>query len=522
MSFFSRWRVDQVAPSAAASTIPADGAIPAARPAAIIAASQRMLPDIYRNLRIPTEQWQTEAWRQYDMNGELAFGCRWLGAALSRCRLIVADVSPTGQILKETEDVDIQKILANFMGGPGRQAEMLQNMGTHMTVPGDAYIVAPIDTETNQFVSWTVYSQEEVKSGMPGFFTVNTGDGFPKVYSLANTLLIRVYRPHPRKSYEADSAARTALPVLREMEQLTKYLFAVIDSRLATAGILGVPSGLEFPNPGDDIQPGESPLMAYLAKVMIASIKDRGSAAAVVPITLQGPGEALDQIRWITPPNAELTNVVAELREKCIRRLALNLDMPPEVLLGVADSNHWGSWAVEEQSIKLHIEPLMALICSAITERFLWPSLIASGLTRDEAKAYAVWFDPSGLVLRPNRSTDAKDVYDRGQLSAKALREATGFTEQDAPQDEEACLRGLEMILKASPQMGDLIVGSLVKILGLEKCGIVLEDLGRAVPPDPEGGTPPNESVNRAPDANKDPTAPPDPNGNGGENEDGV
>lgn len=460
---------------------------PRSRPTnSIVAASQRMIPDAYGNLRIPKSAWQAEAWRQLELSPELSFYVSWKSNSYSRCRLIVADVAPNGQILGETKNERAIAIGAGFAGNPGRAAQIMHSFGAHLSVPGDCYVVAHVDAK-GAFERWCVYSTEEIGLAGQGQFTINTGDGYPLTYNVNETLLIRVYRQDPRRSYEATSPTRAVLPVLRESEQLSKYEFAVMDSRLATAGILGVPSGLEFPSPGDDIQPGESPLMAYLAQVFLASIKDRSSAAAVVPITLQGPKEELDGIRWITPPNAELTTVVADLRDKATRRMAIGLDIPPEVLLGMGNANDWSAATLEEASVKLYIEPDMMIICGALTEGYLSPALELEGL--DPAK-FAYWYDPAELILRPNRALDAKDAFDRGVIGQAALRRELGFPETDALDGDEKCLRGLLEVLKASPQAGDMLAKALIRVLGLESCGVTPEDL-IPVAPDPAGGTPP-------------------------------
>lgn len=42
------------------------------------------------------DSWQNEAWRLYDVIGELRFVANWIGSALSRVRLYVADVDKNG------------------------------------------------------------------------------------------------------------------------------------------------------------------------------------------------------------------------------------------------------------------------------------------------------------------------------------------------------------------------------------------------------------------------------------------
>lgn len=491
----------------------ADGA-PERVPNAIVAASQRMMPDVYKNVRIPVQEYTAEAWRQWRINGELAAGARWLGAALSRCRLVAVEVDKTGQIMGPATDQKAIEVLAGFAGNPTRASQILRQFGVYMTVPGDSYIVASASKGSDTFDYWCVHSTSEIRNLGDGKIQIDTGDpGGRKVYDLASTVLIRVYRPDPERQYNAESPTMTALPVLKEIEQLSKHIFAVIDSRLAGAGILLLPSEMEFPSPGDDIQPGETPFMALLSQAMMTSIANRGDARAVVPIVAQAPKDAIGGAQWLVSPAADLTPIAADLRDRAIRRLAINLDMPPEALLGTAGASHWAAWQIEEQGIKLYIEPTLQIICDAITEGYYRLALEDAGL--DPTK-YAVWFDSSELVLRPNRSQDAKDAFDRGAISYETLRRDLGYSELDAPKGKEKVLRDIEIALKAAPQIGDHVVKALVELLDLGRY-VSAEALESPVQPDSAGGTPPKEE--KPPEDNPDPTSPPRPGSEGGRNQ---
>jgi hypothetical protein len=121
------------------------------------------------------------------------------------------------------------------------------------------------------------------------------------------------------------------------------------------------------------------------------------------------------------------------LRDEAIRRLALGLDAPPELLLGTGGMNHWGAWLVMEDVVTTHLEPPLALICDALTTQYLWPVLIDQGLTQAQAHEYVIWYDVSDLVVRPNRASDAMALHSKGVISSDALLNATGFDESDAP-----------------------------------------------------------------------------------------
>lgn len=185
----------------------------------------------------------------------------------------------------------------------------------------------------------------------------------------------------------------------------------------------------QSPDPDDD---GETdPVLAALMDAMLTAIKDRDSASAVMPILLQGPDDAIDKVQHLTF-STPFDGQTKELRDEAIRRLALGLDAPPEVLLGMAGSNHWNAWLIQDDYIRSHIEPQLTLICDALTVNYLWPMLEEQGVR--DFENYAVWWDTSNLTQRADRSKEALELFDRQQLSAETLRRETGFDEADAPE----------------------------------------------------------------------------------------
>jgi len=173
------------------------------------------------------------------------------------------------------------------------------------------------------------------------------------------------------------------------------------------------------------------------------------------------------------------------------------MDLPPEVLLGQADSNHWSAWQIEESALKVHIEPACELITDALTRKFLQPAMQAMG-TEDWA-AYFVGFDTSDLRLRPDHSADAIQLYDRLELSGEAARRETGFEESDAPDDDE-----VQTILLRKTAMG----GGTPEMTSaaLEKLGVDL--FGTAPPEQVEA---PALQPSRVPSGTPPPPLPPAP-----------
>lgn len=459
------------------------------QPQALVAAATRLSQDYgYRQHVVRRQGWQTEAWRMYDFNGELRFAVEWMANSLSRVRLTVADVDDRGRVTGETTDQQVLALAAELISDPTCVSRMMHAFGQNLGVAGDVYLVY-FDNK------WLVLSVEQISDAGFGKVTIRY-EGELYELELAITPVIRIHNPHPRNCIEANSATRGALPILRGIEELGKYRNAVVNSRLAGAGILGIASELSFARAPEDQGDDEDPFMTTLAEGMLTPISDQGDPSAVVPNVIRGPHEFLPtQANWLVSPAADLTTVTADLIDRDILRLATALDIPAEVLSGSGDSSRWATWQTEETAIKIHVEPMVILICAALTNGFLWPLLADAGI--DLAK-YAIWFDASKLIQRPNRGADAKDLYDKGLLSEEATRYENGFPEEYAPQGEEKCRATMYEVLRLSPRFADDHLDVVAEILGWKACGIDPAKIvnkpapgapGEGGAPDP-GGTP--------------------------------
>ena len=371
--------------------------------------------------------WQDRAWNWYDVIGEFRFACSWVGNVLSRASLFVA------QDGKPVTTGPAHDALSSLFSGPEGQKEMFRQLGIQFTVAGEAYIVGEDGGESPEDRWWVVAASELTK----------TGDEWKigkKV--VKNPLVVRLWRPHPRKNNAPDAPARAVLPVLSEIDGLTKHVAAQIDSRLAGAGILLLPDNITFATTasGTEEQQGQTaaldPFLDELMQTMMTAIKNREDAAALVPILLQANGEYLDKVRHVTF-STPLDEQAIELRNEAIRRLALGMDMPPEVLTGTGEVNHWGAWQIEDASIKAHTEPLLQIIVSSLTEGYLWPYLEGQGMDEEEVRAYEFKADTALMRLRPDRSKEALELFDRAILSEDAALIENGFQPADKMSDKE-------------------------------------------------------------------------------------
>ncbi len=425
-----------------------------------------------------TKDWQLRAWEYFDEVGELRFASQWVANALSRCSLGVR-VRPGDDTATDPIDLDdadgadsrARVPLQELFGGPVGHGEMLSRLAIHLTVPGESYIVG-FDTDMGPgqppVRRWLVVSGDELERGGSQTIKVRLPENDkPFPIKLADATVIRLWRPHPRRAWEADSPVRAALTVLKELVDLSAHIAATVESRLAGAGILFMPESATLPSAisatGQPLH--EDPAMATLIDAMVTPIGDRDSASAVVPILVRIPDAAVGKPEYMSFAS-KLDEKIQQLREASIARFATIVDIPAEVLTGTGSASRWNAWKISEEAIKLHLEPLLGLICDALTTQYLWPALEALGVR--DVERYVVWYDASNLVQRPNLGPEAQNLFEHGLVKTKTVVHANGFTDDDMPDAEEQARE----LLKRLAQKG---IDPLLVQPYLDKLGIDIE-----------------------------------------------
>lgn len=398
------------------------------------------------------EAWQQQGWNYYDTVPEFHYAVNWVGNLLSRARLVV---KKDGKAVSPEDDEVAREALHGLFGGREGQQEMFRQLGIHFTVAGEAYVlglseglrsasVTP-DDDVDMEDEWYVVASTQLQLSA-GKLRIWSTD----VPEETDRLLVRLWRPHPQMYLKSDAPTRAALPILEEIVKLSMHIAAQLDSRLSSAGILFLPTEVDFSGQevtytdenGDEqtrAVDGVSGFAELLTEVASTAIRNRNDASALVPIVVQVPSDALEKVQHLTfwsglDENAE------KLRTEAIRRLSLGLDMPPEVLTGTGDMNHWGAWQVDESAIKSHSEPLLQTICSSLSRGYL-RGLAKATLPADQQEdvdRYAFAVDTSEMRMRPNRSKEAIELYDRGITSKETVLRENGFDVEDdiMPDDE--------------------------------------------------------------------------------------
>lgn len=458
---------------------------PQVQPQALTAAAVPAAAPLAQNIRVP-DRWQNEAWTYYDTLGEFRYGVNWLANMLSRVRLRAGELDPA-----EDEPIVIDQgmpalIMAQLGNGVGGRSEIMRRLTVQLSVPGEGYLIG--EERVKGVSTWQVRSVDEVRAQGGKYQvtdedTVNTG---AKWRDLApDSIPVRVWRPHDRWYHLADSPARAALPVMKELELVNRQIAAGYMSRLASSGLLVLPNEVTFAG-REETGDAEDDFVVEWVEIAATGIQNPGTASAMVPIPIKVPADMVDKIRFIDF-TVKVDEKILEKRDQVIRRLATIMDIPSDVMLGLGDTNHWTAWAVEESGLKVHVAPTAEQICSAITRGYFQPRLLAS---REDPAKYVTWYDMSELTLRPDTSQNAKDAYDRMEISGSAYRSAMGFSDDDAPTKDELERMGLKSLIKnshgAAPGALDAMIGRQVVVPATQGPGAAGAPQGPIAPPGEE------------------------------------
>lgn len=454
-------------------------------PKALTAAVSRLNLDgaSWRSYRFGDRAWQADAWRLYDITGQLRFVANWVGNSVSRCDMYVAKLNDDGTPGAAVEQPEIAALASGPLGTGDNRAEALRLLGIDLFVPGEAYIIVEAGGSDDGSDLWWVVTARQIKRSGDKITVVRSPlhGGGTMEYRDGVDLILRIWTPHPADTCEPDSPTRSAIPDLREMEALRKREFAELDSRLSGAGLLALPDSLELPR-GEDDPRGSAGFFAYLMRAFARSLRDRSSAEAMVPIMITGPAEDIEKITHITFWS-ELSAQIPTLREGALRSLAQSLDIPPEVLLGLGGTNHWAAWAISDEAVQTQIKPILSRIAAALTIGYLHPALEALGV--EDPQQYVYHFDTAPLTTRPNRIADALNLHERTLLSDQATREAGAWGEETAPSAEERTRRLLEKLLIANAE-AVLSRPGYCEFLGLPTSGVSLSEQASPTEQSPE------------------------------------
>lgn len=431
-----------------------------------------------------SQKWQHTVWDMVDAVPEIKFGVRFTGNALSRCRLypgIIVDPSEAPVDMRQALDdpelrretgitdqfvADAEAESERLASGPDGHGGMMRGFGECLSAVGDSYVLGRAAEDDDPVVDdevWQVYSTDAIvkdKAGAGGLRIVEA-PGDPGRPIPADAVLYRIWRRHPRWPGLPDSNMRSVISEAEELLIIGRSMRATSRSR-NSAGLLLLPTELDpSPKPpraapGTPGDPPGPPTVDGTAQVpatgewtefemaimrsFVTPTEDDGSPASVVPHMIRGAAQWLKEVRHLGIERGIDKEALARV-DHLIRRIAHGTDLPVEVLTGMAEANHWTGWQIEDSTYKAHVEPTAQIPAAGLTAVHLRPALLSHGHPVDLVRRTVFGIDPAGLVVRPNRTQDAKDAFRDRVISRAAYLRYLGFPDSDAPDNYELAER---------------------------------------------------------------------------------
>lgn len=432
---------------------------------------ERMAAEKMRAVAGQDQAWQRTAWGYRDMIGELRFALQYRARAMSRVRFFIAEIldddddpvpvslrhetedgKPTERAQQVTVDEDLCAAAEAELDRLPLQAgySFFGLWSENFDVAGEAWLHGrQLDAEEEE---WRIRSVLEVDT-QGSDVTLKDELGQPRRVDLSDPArgyegteeLYRLWVPHPAYSHRADSALNAMADVLEEIVLIGRERRAASQSRAATNGVWPIPEGVaQVPNTLDeDETPAErtNRFITDLTAALLAPIMNEGEPGAAAPIILTASREDIEVMsKSFIRFDRQTPKETIELLQSDLGRMATGLDIPPEILTGFADVNHWTAWQIDAATFRHYLEPSLRLMVDSLTMAFLRVALIARGFAPNLVRKLRIWYDASKITENPNRRQDALDARQAAAIGDAPFRAALGFSESDAPTPEERIL----------------------------------------------------------------------------------
>lgn len=412
-----------------------------------------------------TQAWQTAAWAYYDQIGMIKYAFGLTANITSRARFYAGiidnnDEPPTDveSFLKSVEAIDTEQHSTHLLDASkhadeavrelfhGGQARLIRLLAMNIQVAGEAYIF-------DNHGIWDVASTSEIKWGDPVRLQRSRYGERPGQVSgvpmKQGAYIARVYREHPQFAQDADS---NMLGVLDDCEQVVLFnrMMRYITRSRLSAPVWQIPAGTVSLN--------GLPIDEAIRELVQQPIEDESSLYTVAPLILQVPdGTKIEKLEL----GRQVDDAMVSLHENYISHILDGLDIPKDMVGGLEGVRYSNALAVSDNYYKAHIEPLLVLISDILTYAYLRPMLHKAGVDPEIIGRFVIWYNPAAIVTRPDRSASADTGYGQKLISGKAWRRAHGYSEHDAPDDDEILRRVAMERAVIPPDMSPVLLESL-------------------------------------------------------------
>lgn len=247
----------------------------------------------------------------------------------------------------------------------------------------------------------------------------------------------RVWSPSPEYIDLADSPLYTLDADCDLLWRLLTILRGQYRNRAMISAMLFFPDSLNRLASGQHVAHRSEDLVATMNEVFSENVElaEQGDSADIMPILLSGQADAGKQIAEIVL-GQETKDTDLKLRAELIDNILFSLDINTRATKGDSQ-NHFSAWSDSADELRLAVIPDVQAMCWAFTRLILHRELVDMGWEPERIRRCVVAYDLSEASVRINKQEDARQLNDRGGLSLRTSRRVGGFTEDDAPTDDE-------------------------------------------------------------------------------------
>lgn len=367
--------------------------------------------------------------------------------ACSRCDLRVEKLVDPGSDTWEPTGKGLHAaVLRQYRGKRTTQRELIRQHAWHEDTIGEALILLEQDNRGRP--AYSVRSPLAAEPQGEGLLIRDVPGGTLRDNTarwLPDERIFRAWIPNERWPGWAESPLHGVMEDCERYWTLGRRMKRTYESALTGNGMVFIPSEAQPRLPRGQTEPGapgqprtDMERDYYEAAHKAFSDDDSIEAVTALMISYSGDLAKPEHIDLMS----KLDEHAIEHRTEALEAIARGLNYPQRVLLdGGAGMNHWGAFLLQDSFVREAVNPKMERICwGDLSDVFLRPAfraLGAEGLFDDDPDLYRVGFDPTPVIVHPDQTTVAIDLYKLGVVSDLDLLEITGFDLTALPNEEE-------------------------------------------------------------------------------------
>jgi hypothetical protein len=410
-------------------------------------ADQKRLASSLLNGRIQAAQ----VWEHHDEIGEIHYAVGRTARIAGYARPMVREILENGEIGDEVTTGPEAEFVAGLYSPFGGRREFISRFVSLMKITADAYLIRVRDD--NEVDGWHFASSSELSTdshGRPagGSSSTTTGvpdgkirwtlapggasgaDAFTRDIDVAD-VIGRIWMPSTRWVEVADSPLAAMNIECTALRILTQVILAKLRSRLALAGIMFFPDSIRDVRVAGMPTGSNLDFLNFLGERLGQNVVNHTTAQAILPLLMQGPGEAGEKIRHIFN-DENLDEQQLALRNELIGRILFGLDIQQGATRGGADQNHWNAWNQADEERRIAVAPDLDMLGWAITRMGLLPHLLEAKVPNERILRRVITFDLTDAATRFNQQEDTRQAYDRGAANPESVRRTAGLRKEDA------------------------------------------------------------------------------------------